>query len=100
MTMSKKYNIVKDLKKLNLVPTKKKQNQMLAFGAGILVLAIIALSLYGMYKYPIPPHYYDTIGDPTIPYRNIAFYECPCGNDPECWPWEPRQPKEKYAYYV
>ena len=45
MTMSKKYNIVKDLKKLNLVPTKKKQNQMLAFGAGVLVLAIIALSL-------------------------------------------------------
>lgn len=100
MTMSKKFNTKKTLKQMGLIPTRKQRDQMFMAFWIIMAIGIFILSMIGMYKYPVPAHYYDVIGDPTIPYRNIAFYECPCGNDPECWPWEPRKPKEKYAYYV
>lgn len=105
--MSKKFNTKKTLKQMGLIPNRKQREQMyLAFWI-IIGIGIFVLSMVGMYKYPVPPHYYDVIGDPAVPYRNIGYtvYEvCPCGNDPECWPWdlptEPQPDEDKYANYV
>ena len=95
--MSKKFNTKKTLKQMGLIPTRKQRDQMFMAFWIIVGSAIVILSLYGMLKYPIPYHYYDVIGDPATPYRNIAFYECPCGNDPECWQWESEKLEEKYV---
>ena len=103
--MAKKRNIIKDLKRMGLVPTTKQYNQIMTLGAWILVLFIIGLSFYGMYKYPTPPHIYDYYSPTDFKYTNVAnIEECECGNDPSCYPlyWWEDKPKleEKYRYYV
>ena len=76
---------IKFLKKAGLVPTNKQYKQIMTFMGFVLFLSIIALSFYGMWKYPVPYHYYE----PTVLYKHIAhdIDECECGNDPECWKW-------------
>ena len=103
--MAKRRNIIKDLKRMGLVPTTKQYEQIMTLGAWIFVLFIIGLSFYGMYKYPTPPHIYNDMNVPANHYSTFAKLEdCECGNDPSCYPlywWEDR-PKldEKYRYYV
>jgi hypothetical protein len=102
--MAKKRNIIKDLKRMGLVPTTKQYNQIMTLGIWILVLGFICLSFYGMYKYPTP-HIYHDYNVPANHYSVIAYVEeCECGNDPSCYPlyWWEDKPKldEKYRYYV
>tara|TARA_B100001113_G_scaffold298224_1_gene256241 strand:- start:4979 stop:5290 length:312 start_codon:yes stop_codon:yes gene_type:complete len=103
--MAKKRNIIKDLKKMGLVPTTKQHKQIMNIGIWILVLGFVFLSFYGMYKYPTPPHYFENMNYPANHYSNVAYIEeCECGNDPSCYPiwWYHPQNKveEKYRYYV
>jgi len=103
--MAKKRNIIKDLKRMGLVPTTKQYNQIMTLGVWILVLFIIGLSFYGMYKYPTPPHIYDYYTTPDYRFSDIATSDdCECGNDPSCrpmWWWhDQKQVEEKYRYYV
>ena len=104
----KKLNIIKDLKKMGLVPTKKQQEQMLVFGACIFFIFVMALAIYGMYKYPVPHDlYYEGINYPAN-HWGLALYDdfiyCECGNDPLCWDipesLKPIPEDEKYANYV
>jgi len=100
----KKLNIMKDLKRMRLIPTKKQQEQMyLMFGILVLIL-ITGLAMWGAWKYPIPHHYYENMNYPANHYSNVAFIDdiiCECGNDPSCTLIEMlKQKQEKYRYYV
>jgi len=104
----KKLNIIKDLKKMKLIPTKKQQEQMLVFGACLFFILVMVLAIYGMYKYPVPHDlYYEGINYPAN-HWGLALYDdyiyCECGNDPLCWDIpesiEPIPEDEKYANYV
>ena len=103
--MAKKKNIIKDLKRMGLVPTTKQHKQIMNIGIWILVLGFVFLSFYGMYKYPMPPHYFENMNYPANHYSTLASIEdCECGNDPSCYPiwwWHDRKKvEEKYRYYV
>ena len=101
----KKLNIMKDLKKMGLIPTKKQQEQMyLMFGILVLIL-ITGLAMYGAWKYPIPHHYYENMNYPANHYSNFAILDeleyCECGNDPTCDILNKLKAEaERYRYYV
>ena len=101
--MSKK-NIIKDLKRMGLVPTTKQYNQIMLFGRILLLCLLTGLAMYGAWKYPIPYHYYENMNYPANHYSNVAFIDdiiCECGNDPSCTLIEMlKQKQEKYRYYV
>ena len=101
----KKLNVIKDLKRMGLVPTRKQHDQIMLV-TGLLVLVILTgLAMWGAWKYPIPHHYYDNMNYPANHYSNVAYTEeCECGNDPSCrplWWWhDQKQVEEKCRYYV
>tara|TARA_B100000287_G_scaffold168635_2_gene159131 strand:+ start:3427 stop:3732 length:306 start_codon:yes stop_codon:yes gene_type:complete len=101
--MSKK-NIIKDLKRMRLVPTNKQWDQMKVFFMLIMFVALTALAMYGAWKYPIPHHYYENMNYPANHYSNVAFVDdiiCECGNDPTCKLLKQLlNEQEKYRYYV
>ena len=104
----KKLNILKDLKKMGLVPKKKAQDQMLVAGAVIFAIGIFILMIVGMIKYPVPHDlYYDGVNYPANHFgvsQYMDYNYCECGNDPLCWdiPEDllPKPEEEKYRYYV
>ena len=84
-----KNKITKDLKKMGLLPTKKKQEEMKIVGWISLLVLLVMFSVWGAYKYP---HYKIAPGieylDNNLPaqhYSDVAYdWEIPyCGNDPE-----------------
>ena len=101
--MSKK-NIMKDLKRMRLIPTNKQWEQMKVFFMILVFVALTGLAMYGAYKYPVPDHYYENMNYPANHYSNFAFVDdiiCECGNDPTCEYLEMlKQQQEKYRYYV
>ena len=101
----KKINIIKDLKKLGLIPRTKQYEQMKIFLCCMLVFIVVCLSFYGMYKYPTPTHIYDYYTTPDYRFSDIALSDdCECGNDPSCkpmWWWhDQKNVNEEYRYYV
>ena len=100
----KKYNIIKDLKKLGLVPTTKQYEQLMLVGTICLLVLITGLAMYGAWKYPIPHHYYDNMNYPANHYSNLAITDdiiCECGNDPTCDLINKlKAENERYRYYV
>ena len=94
--MSKK-NIIKDLKRMKLIPTRKQHEQIMLIGSLLILVLLTGLAMYGAWKYPIPHHYYDNMTYPANHYSNVAILDdiiCECGKDPDCnefW---------KYRYYV
>jgi len=101
--MSKK-NIIKDLKRMGLIPTKKQQDQMWMLVGILVLLTMTGLAMYGAWKYPVPYHYYENMNYPANHYSNFAFVDdiiCECGNDPTCEYLEKlKEDLEKYRYYV
>ena len=81
-----KNRITKDLKRLGLIPTKKKQEEMQIVGWISLLVMLVMFAVWGAYKYP---HYMISPDvDYNIPaqhFSNVAWVdETPeCGNDPE-----------------
>jgi len=78
--------ITKDLKRMGLIPTKKKQEEMKIVGFVSLLILLVMFSVWGAYKYPITPGLeYIDYNLPAQHYSNIAYdWEIPyCGNDPE-----------------
>ena len=90
-----KKKITKDLKRMGLIPTKKKQEEMKIVGWLSLLCLLVMFSVWGAYKYP---HYMIQPGldylDYNLPanhYSYIAWYEetPECGNDPYFdFPWK------------
>ena len=70
--MSKK-NIIKDLKRMKLIPTKKQHEQLMLIGTICLLVLITGLAMWGAWKYPIPHHYYDNMTFPANHYSNIVI---------------------------
>ncbi len=100
-----KNKIMKDLKKMGLIPTKKQSEDMKVVGMILVFILLTGLAMYGAWKYPIPHHYYENMNMPAQHYSNVAYTEeCECGNDPSCrplWWWhDQKQVEEKYRYYV
>ena len=97
----KKPNILKDLKRMGLIPTNKAWEQMKIVLIATTCLIILVLAIVGAIKYPIPHHYYDNMNYTPSMYSNLAQLDdisCECGNDPDCFePWRIRTP---YDYYV
>ena len=88
--------ITKDLKRMGLIPTKKKQEEMQIVGWISLLVMLVMFAVWGAYKYP---HYMIQPGldylDYNLPaqhYSDLARthkFPCECGNDPYCIePWE------------
>jgi len=83
-----KNRITKDLKRMGLLPTKKKQEEMKIVGWISLLCLLVVFSVYGAYKYPeymIQPGVdYLDYNLPAQHFSNVAFSdEVPeCGNDP------------------
>ena len=100
----KKLNIIKDLKKLGLVPTTKQYEQLMLVGTICLLVLITGLAMWGAWKYPIPHHYYDNMNYPANHYSNLAITDdiiCECGNDPSCKePWNLTRQTMRYHNYV
>ena len=77
--------ITKDLKRMGLIPTKKKQEEMKIVGFVSLLILLVMFSVWGGYKYPITPNLeYLDYNLPAQHFSNVAFSdEAPeCGNDP------------------
>ena len=88
MSKKKKMNVIKDLKRLGLVPTTKQYNQIMLVGGLLLFAILTGLAMYGAWKYPIPHHYYENMNFPANHYSNVADYKrlvIPC---PICSPGE------------
>ena len=101
----KRFDSIKTLKRMGLVPRTKHYEQMKAFAIGMLIFTVFAGLVYLGFKYPqytLPPHHYmDGNFNPMIPsiavndidlfgHGHIYPYmyyneECVCGNDPECF---------------
>ena len=85
--MSKK-NIMRDLKRMGLIPTKKQSEDMKVVGMILVFVLLTGIAFYGAFKYPPPPHYYDNMDYPANHYSNVAETDniiCECGNDPDCF---------------
>jgi len=119
----KKFDSIKTLKRMGLIPRTKHYEQMKVFSiVALVILAFMGLVYLGI-KYPnthLPIEYYmDGPINPMTPHiavNDIDLYgygsiypymyyneECVCGNDPEClFPWDNpiQQPKGKYDNYV
>ena len=83
-----KNRITKDLKKMGLIPTKKKQEEMQIVGWISLLVLLVMFSIWGAYMYPITPNLeYLDYNLPAQHFSNIAWYdEIPeCGNDINWW---------------
>ena len=80
--------IIKDLKKMGLIPTKKKQEEMKVVGWISLLIILVMIAVWGGYNYPQymmqPGLEYLDYNLPAQHYSNVAFFdEVPeCGNDP------------------
>ena len=119
----KRFESIKTLKRMGLVPRTRHYEQMKAFAIGMLIFTFFAGLVYLGFKYPqysLPPQYYmDGPYNPLTPHIAVndihlfghgsiypyMYYneECVCGNDPEClFPWDNpiQQPKGKYDNYV
>ena len=86
-----KNRITKDLKKMGLIPTKKKREEMQIVGWISLLILLVMFSVWGAYKYPITPglEYLD-YNLPAQHFSTIAWYDDipECGNDPYFnFPW-------------
>ena len=102
--MSKK-NIIKDLKRMKLIPTKKQHEQIMLVGSLLLLVLLTGLAMYGAWKYPIPHHYYKNMNYPANHYSTLARFDdyeyCECGNDPTCDILNRLKAEaERYRYYV
>ena len=78
--------ITKDLKRMGLIPTKKKQEEMKIVGFVSLLILLVLFSIWGAYKYPITPGLeYIDYNLPAQHFSTFAYdWEIPyCGNDPE-----------------
>ena len=102
--MAKKNKLLKDLKRMGLIPTTKQYEQMMITGVILVLVLITGLAMYGAIKYPIPPHYYDNMNYPANHYSNLAITDdiiCECGNDPDCKePWNLIKQTMRYHNYV
>ena len=87
--------ITKDLERMGLIPTKRKQEEMRIVGWICLLCLLVIFSVWGAYKYP---HYmispdvdYLDYNLPAQHFSNVAWVdETPeCGNDPYFnFPWK------------
>lgn len=96
---------MKDLKKMGLIPSKKKQEQMTTFGMILVLIGLVVIACYGAWKYPIPHHYYENMNYPANHYSTLAIFDdyeyCECGNDPTCDILNRlKAEEERYRYYV
>ena len=90
-----KNKITKDLKKMGLLPTKKKQEEMKIVGWISLLCLLVMFAIWGGYKYPEylmqPGLEYLDYNLPAQHFSNVAWIdEIPeCGNDPyySKFPW-------------
>ena len=73
--MSKK-NIIKDLKRMGLIPTKKQQDQMWMLVGILVLLTMTGLAMYGAWKYPVPYHYYENMNLTSV--KRIFWTEGQC----------------------
>ena len=119
----KRFDSIKTLKRMGLVPRTRHYEQMKAFAIGMLIFTVFAGLVYLGFKYPqytLPPtQYMDGYINPMTPHIAVndidlfghgtiypyMYYneECVCGNDPDCFfPWDNpiQQPKGKYDNYV
>ena len=81
-----KKRITKDLKRMGLIPTKKKQEEMQIVGWISLLVMLVMFAVWGAYKYPIQPGLeYMDYNLPAQHFSTFAYdWELPyCGNDPE-----------------
>ena len=80
----KKNKLLKDLKRMGLIPTTKQYEQMMLTGVILVLVLITGLAMWGAIKYPIPDHYYDNMNYPANHYSNLAIFDDipECGNDP------------------
>ncbi len=80
---------------MGIIPTTKQYEQMKLTLLFLLGVCMLVLGFYGMWKYPIPTHYYDNINHPAGHYSTIALFpleEVPeCGNDIYHWLNTPNQ---------
>mgnify|MGYP003135003234 CR=1 FL=1 len=81
-----KKNIIKDLKRMGLVPTNKQFEHMKIVAVISVLVLMLMLALYGMWKYPLPPHYFENMNYPANHYHDVAFIHTiddvpECGND-------------------
>jgi len=79
----KKNNLIKDMKRMGILARNRHYRQMKLVLITITIMAFLAISFYGMWKYPTPGHYYDNINHPAYHYHSVALSdEVPeCGND-------------------
>jgi len=93
----KKKNLIKDMKRMGIVPRNRHYRQMKLVLITITIMAFLAISFYGMWKYPTPGHYYDNINHPAYQYNPVGLLafdddEVPeCGNYPYHWHNTPNQ---------
>ena len=78
-----KNKLMKDLKRMGLIPTSKQYEQMKITLVFLTILSILVLAIVGMIKYPLPPHYFENMNMPANHYSNVAYIHVD-GDVPEC----------------